>query len=201
MQHEHIYLPGEGAAPRTLLMLHGTGGDEHSLLQLGRDLDPQAALLGVRGRVLEGSMPRWFRRLSEGVFDEADLRLRAGELAQFIEAAQAQYGIAAETLTAVGYSNGANIAAALLLLCPGVLRSAVLLRPTLPLEPEAVPELAGARTLLLAGEHDAYSPRGKVERLAELLNAGGADVRLDWQAAGHELRMNDLQVVRGWLAG
>jgi predicted esterase len=197
--HEHVYIPSSSGSGRTLLLLHGTGGDERSLLQLGGELDPQAALLGVRGNVLEGNMPRWFRRLAEGLFDEDDLRLRAAELAAFIPEALAAYGVDPAETTAVGYSNGANIAAALLLLHPGVLRSAVLLRPTLPLEPDSMPALAGARALLLAGEHDAYSPRQKVERLAELLRAGGAEVTLDWQAAGHELRMADITAARGWL--
>lgn len=200
LTHQHVYIPSAPGSPRTLLLLHGTGGDERSLLQLGQDLDPQAALLGVRGQVLEGDMPRWFRRLEEGVFDEDDLRQRAAELAEFIAAAQAHYAIEPETLTAVGYSNGANIAGAILLLHPGVLRSAVLLRPTLPLEPETVPELGGTRALLLAGERDGYSPREKVERLAELLQLGGGEVQLDWQPAGHELRMGDIEAARRWLA-
>src|SRR5215212_8554237 len=124
MEFIHQFIPAEGGrSNRTLLLLHGTGGNEHDMLPIGRDLDPGAALLSLRGNVLENGMPRFFRRLAEGVFDEEDVIRRANELADFISSAAAKYGFDPSQLTAVGYSNGANIAAAVLLLRPGTLKS------------------------------------------------------------------------------
>src|SRR5882757_2143834 len=129
----HEFVPG--GSPRTLLLLHGTGGNERDLIQLGRELDPNAALLSPRGKVLENGMPRFFRRLAEGVFDQADLKARTTELAAFIAAARSAYGLAAPV--ALGFSNGANIAASLLLTHPDALAGALLMRATLPFEPDA----------------------------------------------------------------
>ena len=197
--HHHVYIPSPSGSPRTLLLLHGTGGDEHDLIGLGRQLDPQAALLGVRGNVLEHGAPRWFRRLAEGVFDEVDLRQRTADLDTFLADAQAQYAIDPAGLTAVGYSNGANIAAALLMLYPGRLHSAVLLRAMLPLTPDAPPVLDGTRVFMAAGEHDPYTPRDKVEALSTLLRSAGAEVTLRWRDGGHELGLEELAAARDWL--
>src|SRR3990170_299226 len=142
----HQFVPG--ASGRTLLLLHGTGGNENDLLSLGRALDPLAALLSPRGKVSENGMPRFFRRLAEGVFDEEDLILRTHELADFVKEASESYHFPARGVVAVGYSNGANIAGALLLLRPGVLRAAALLRSMVVLTPEPLPDLAGAPVLL-----------------------------------------------------
>src|SRR5215813_9165263 len=139
----HEFVPGDSS--RTLLLLHGTGGNERDLIALGRELDPNAALLSPRGKVLENGMPRFFRRLAEGIFDLEDLKYRTNELADFVAAAAQHYGFATEQLVAVGYSNGANIAAATLLLRPEILPIAILFRAMVPLHPEELPNLSSVR--------------------------------------------------------
>jgi predicted esterase/catechol 2,3-dioxygenase-like lactoylglutathione lyase family enzyme len=195
----HQYVPATVTGRPTLLLLHGTGGDESDLLDLGRALAPGAALLSPRGQVLEQGMPRFFRRLAPGVFDEADLRQRTDELAGFVSAASATYEFDAGDVVAVGYSNGANIAASLLLARPGVLRAAVLLRAMTPFTPETLPDLAGTPVLLLAGQTDPLIPAAEAERLAMLLRGAGAAVTLHWQPGGHELTPDDLRVATAWL--
>ena len=195
--HVHRFVPGPGST--TFLLLHGTGGDESAIVPLGAMLDPDAALLSPRGNVLEQGMPRFFRRFAEGIFDEEDLVRRTHELAAFIEAAELAYGIDPRRLTAVGYSNGANIAASLLLLRPRSLARAVLFRAMLPLEPAQVPELGGVPVYLGAGRHDPIVPAASVERLATLLNAAGAEVTLRWENAGHELVQTEIPFAREWL--
>jgi predicted esterase len=198
----HVYEPGEAGEPgegRTLLLLHGTGGDENDLLPLGRMVAPGAARLSPRGRVLERGAPRWFRRLAEGVFDEADVVARANELADFVEAAADAYGFAPESLIAVGFSNGANIAAAVLLLRPGVLSAAALLAPMVPLRPEAPVDLAGTRVLIGAGRRDPIAPPEQAEALARLLADSGAEVDLSWHEGGHQLDRTTLAALRDWL--
>ncbi len=194
----HQYIPG--ATGRTLLLLHGTGGDENDLLPLGRELDSSAGLLSPRGKVLENGYPRFFRRLAEGVFDLEDLRRRAHELADFIIAAAEHYGFDREQLTAVGYSNGANIAAAIFLLRPEVLRGAILFRPMVPLIPEVLPDLAGARLFLAGGKQDPIMEPGETTRLADLLQAASASVTTEFLDAGHGLTPADLTLAKRWLA-
>jgi phospholipase/carboxylesterase len=200
--HRFVAPEGESASPsesrRALLLLHGTGGDENDLLPLGRLLDPTAALLSPRGRVLENGMPRFFRRLREGVFDEQDVRRRARELAEFVRAARHEYDLG--PVVAVGFSNGANIAAAVLLLEPGGLEGAVLLSPMVPLEPEDLPDLAGTRVLIVSGRKDPMAPAAEAERLASLLRRAGAEVALEWHPGGHELGMSQVEAARRWLA-
>lgn len=193
----HRFVRGESS--RTLLLLHGTGGNERDLIPLGRSLDPEAALLSPRGQVLEHGMPRFFRRLAEGVFDIDDLVYRSGELASFIRDAAEAYGFDAGQLTAAGFSNGANIAAAILLLHPGVLRSAVLFRAMVPLEPETRPDLRGTAVFLAAGRADPMVPAAGTERLAALLRDGGATVTLTWQPGGHALTRDDVEEARRWM--
>lgn len=196
--HVHRYLPGTSSA--TLLLLHGTGGDEDDLLPLGRELAPEANLLSPRGAVLEQGMPRFFRRLALGVFDEEDLVRRAADLAGFVDAAATRYGFDPGRVFALGYSNGANIAAALMLLHPRTLAGGVLLRPVLPLEPPAAPDLASVSVLLAAGRDDPHAPHERVEALAARLRDGGADVELAWREAGHGLVPSDLHHAGAWLA-
>src|SRR4029077_1658625 len=136
----HEFVPG--TSERTLLLLHGTGGNERDLIPLGRELDPNASLLSPRGKVLENGMPRFFRRLAEGVFDLEDLKERTHELADFVVSAAAHYKIDIKNITAVGYSNGANIAASMLLLRPEILPAAVLFRAMVPLTPKTQPNLS-----------------------------------------------------------
>lgn len=183
-----------------LLLLHGTGGDETDLLPLGAALAPEAALLSPRGKVLENGMPRYFRRIAEGVFDLEDLRVRTHELADFVEAASEQYGFERSLVVAVGYSNGANIAASMLLLRPSTLRAAVLFHGMVPLVPEEMPDLSGVRVLATAGRRDPLIPPEDAERLAGLLRECGADVRFHWQDGGHALTADEVDAAREWLA-
>lgn len=183
----------------TLLLLHGTGGDENDLLPLGRALLPQASLLSPRGQVLENGMPRFFRRLVEGIFDEEDLKRRTAELADFVSAASAVYGFDKDNVIAAGYSNGANIAASVLLLRPGVLRAAVLFRAMVPLEPEAPKSLTAVPVLLSSGRNDQIVGQSEPERLRFVLEQAGAAVTLRWQNAGHELTNEDIATAQSWL--
>ena len=192
--HVHKWVPATRGGLPTLLMLHGTGGDENDLLPLGRMLLPGAAMLSVRGNVLEHGAPRFFRRLAEGVFDLPDLRKRTEELANFLSAASLKYAFSPESLYAVGYSNGANIAASLLLSRPEVLAGGVLLRAMVPFEPEgAVPSLAGKRVLVSAGEMDQMIPPAGTLRLVELLGNAGAEVKLVWHPVSHGLTQGDVE--------
>src|SRR4051794_40265113 len=181
----HEFVPGSSS--RTLLLLHGTGGNERDLIQLGRELDPNAALLSPRGRVLENGMPRFFRRLAEGVFDIEDLKRRAHELADFVASAVTQYKLRSDNIVAVGFSNGANIAAAMMLLRPEVLRGGALLRAMVPFAPDQRPELHGRAVLVSSGGEDPIVPSDQPQTLAEIFRAAGADVTLKWQNAGHNL--------------
>lgn len=193
----HRFVPATAPGLPPLLLLHGTGGDETDLLPLGRTLLPGAALLSPRGAVLENGMPRFFRRLAEGVFDEADLRRRAADLADFIAEARTAYGLAAPV--AVGFSNGANIAAALLLLHPGVLAGAVLLRPMVPLRETPPVDLAGRPVLMLSGAADPIVPAANVGSLAERLRAAGATVSHETLPVGHGLSQADVAQAGVWL--
>ena len=193
----HRFERGTDQAARPLLLLHGTGGDENDLVPLGRMVAPDTPLLSPRGKVLENGMPRFFRRLAEGVFDEDDVRRRANELADFVVEACKQYGIAAPI--ALGYSNGANTAAATLLLRPGVLAGAILLRATLPLSQPPSTDLAGVPVLILSGAHDPMmSPQG-ADRLASVLQHDGAVVEHRTLPSGHELSRADVSLAQQWL--
>lgn len=194
----HRFVRGQG--PATLLLLHGTGANENDLLPLGRALLPDAHMLSPRGKVLENGMPRFFRRLAEGVFDVEDLVARTHELADFVDGAAKEYDLDPGRIVAVGYSNGANIAGSLLLLHPGVVTGAVLLRAMLPFEPDEPPDLTGTRVLISAGRGDQITPAESTERLEEVLRSSGADVELHWQPAGHELSQDDIAYASRWLA-
>jgi phospholipase/carboxylesterase/glyoxalase family protein len=194
----HIFKPAQSPGAPTLLLLHGTGGDEHDMIALG-GLAPGAALLSPRGKVLENGMPRFFRRLSEGVFDLDDLKVRAGELADFVTAAAAHYKFDPSRVIAMGFSNGANIASATMLLRPGVLKGGILLRAMVPLEPDPMPKLDGARVLVSNGRMDPIVSPEETERLARLLQRAGADVEVHWQPAGHQLMPSDFAVAKTWL--
>lgn len=193
----HRFEPATRAGSPPLLLLHGTGGDENDLLGLGKTISPGSALLSPRGRVLEHGMPRFFRRLAEGVFDEDDVRRRAHELGDFVSEARQRYGIAAPV--AVGFSNGANIAAALLLLEPDVLAGAILLRAMVPLSDPPTAGLAGKPILLLSGQGDPIVPADNSARLAALLSQAGASVSHRILPAGHQLSQADVTLARDWI--
>ncbi len=193
----HEFIPGNSA--RTLLLLHGTGGNERDLIPIGRSLDPDAALLSPRGKVLENGMPRFFRRLAEGVFDLEDLARRTQELADFIIAASQHYELVADKIIAVGYSNGANIAAGVLLLRPEILHRAILFRAMVPIVPEPLPNLAAVSVFISAGNQDSIIEPSETERLANLLRKCGADVSSQFVNGGHGLTSADLEAAHLWL--
>jgi phospholipase/carboxylesterase len=193
----HEFVPG--TSNRTLLLLHGTGGNERDLIPLGRELDPTASLLSPRGKVLENGMPRFFRRLAEGVFDLEDLKKRTNELADFVAAATQHYGFASDNVIAVGYSNGANIAASMLLLRPEILRGAVLFRAMVPLVPENLPDLSSVHVWIGAGSEDPIIPTSETQRLVELLRSARADVTLRFFNAGHGLTNSEVETAGRWL--
>jgi len=194
----HRFEPGADPSLPPVLVLHGTGGDETDLLPLGREIAPGAALLSPRGNVLEGGRPRFFRRFREGLFDEDDVRRRAGELANFIEEARRAYGLAQPV--ALGYSNGANIAAAVLLLHPKALAAAILLRAMAPLAEPPKPDLSGVPVLILSGSNDPIAPRSSAEKLAAALAAAGARVERDDLPAGHGLTQADVTRAKAFYA-
>jgi predicted esterase len=197
----HRFVPGAAANSPVLLLLHGTGGDENDLIPLGQELLPRAAMLSVRGKVLENGMPRFFRRLAEGVFDLEDLKRRTEEIAQFIEGARREYGLHENKIVAVGYSNGSNIAASLILRDPHHLSGAVLFRAMVPFTPDAVPDLRGMAIFLSAGKRDPIIPGENTGRLAALFESGGAEVFVHWHPGGHELGQDDLAAAKSWIAG
>lgn len=196
----HRFVPASSPDAPTLLLLHGTGGDEDDLLQLGRQLAPGAALLSPRGKVSEQGMPRFFRRLAEGVFDVEDLHARTHELAAWVEHARAEYGIDPAGLVAVGFSNGANIAASLLLLHPGLLRGAVLLAAMVPqgVDYEGA-DLSRTGVFVGAGRADPIAPPAEAEALAALLADRGAAVELRWHPGGHAVAASVISAASEWL--
>jgi phospholipase/carboxylesterase len=194
----HNYVPAPDRTRPPLLLLHGTGGDENDLLPFGERLAPGAALLSPRGKVSEQGAARFFRRLAEGVFDQEDLAFRTQELAEFIERARKAYGLAKPI--AFGFSNGANIAASLLLRRPEVLAGAVLLRAMTPFEPETLPDLTGIPVLMLSGAADPLVQPEDRDRLAKLFAAAGAEVTHEIVPAGHNLAPRDIAVAQRWFA-
>ena len=193
----HRFEQGSGAGGTAFLLLHGTGGDENDLVPLGRMIAPTAPLLSPRGKVLENGMPRFFRRLADGVFDEDDVRRRADELADFVREARKAYGLS--ELIAIGYSNGANVAAAMLLLRPQTLHGAILLRAMVPLSDAPSANLPGTPVLILSGAADPIITPAKAAQLAALLQAAGAKVEHHTLPVGHELSQADITLARKWL--
>ncbi|MGH8100920.1 MAG: alpha/beta hydrolase [Chthoniobacterales bacterium] len=193
----HEFVPGNSG--RTLLLLHGTGGSERDLIPLGQELDSNASLLSPRGKVLENGMPRFFRRLAEGVFDLEDLRKRTQELADFVVSAAERYKVDLKKVVAVGYSNGANIAASVLLLRPEVLSAAILFRAMVPLIPDTQPDLSSVGVWIGAGSSDPIVPVSETKKLAELLREAAADVTIRFFQSGHELTPDDVDAAREWL--
>ncbi|KOR87748.1 alpha/beta hydrolase [Paenibacillus solani] len=198
MEHKHIYRQGTSPEAPTLLLLHGTGGNEQDLLPLADILSPASNVLGVRGNVLENGMPRFFRRLAEGVFDVEDLVKRTRELNEFLDWAAAEYGFDRSRIVAVGYSNGANIAASLLFHEGDALHGAILHHPMVPLRDKALPDLAGIPVFIAAGKRDPMCPPQESEDLNELLSGAGADVKLHWENGGHQLSRTEVEMAAAW---
>ncbi len=194
----HRFRPGKDSG-LTLVLLHGTGGNEEDLTSLGTALAPDASLLSPRGKVIENGMPRFFRRLAEGVFDIEDLKFRSRELADFVMDAAATYDLEAKSVVLVGYSNGANIAAGMMLgefLFPA---AAVLFRPMVPFTPTKLPDLKGMPVFVSAGRFDQVVPRGEAERFARLLGASGAAVTFNWESSSHALTEDEVRKASKWL--
>jgi phospholipase/carboxylesterase len=192
--------PTDPASKETLVVLHGTGGDENDLIGIGQAIAPGAAILSPRGNVLENGAPRFFRRLSEGVFDPKEVRSRAEELARFLRAATVTYRLEPSRIFALGYSNGANVASTVMLVEPGVFVGAILLRPMLVYEPTESRDLKGSAVLISAGRMDPIVPSDSVERLVELLESAHAEVTTKWQLAGHSLVPSEVREAADWLA-
>ena len=184
----------------TLLLLHGTGGNEEDMIPLGHEIAPEAAILSPRGKVLEAGMPRFFRRLAEGVFDIEDLKFRTNELADFIENASKLYSFDLEYMIAVGYSNGANIASSLLLLRPEILSTAILFRPMVPFIPDTLQNLISKNILICAGEWDPIVPRQNTEKLLDIFKKAHTNVSIYWQKSGHELGQEEILTAKEWLS-
>src|ERR687885_485411 len=190
----------EGKTFTTFLLLHGTGGNEEDLIPLAYELDKRAAILSPRGKVLEnGVAPRFFRRLAEGVFDLEDLKFRTNELADFVNDASKAYGFDLQRAIAVGYSNGANIAASILLLRPEILSSAILFRAMVPLVPETLPDLSNKHIFMSSGVYDPIVSKQEAEKLFGLFKSAGANVSVSWQESGHELTMEEIRKAKEWL--
>lgn len=184
----------------TFILLHGTGGNEEDLLFLGKELEPDAAILSPRGKVLENGMPRFFRRLSEGVFDIEDLKFRTYELGDFIQKCSSYYKFDLNQTIVVGFSNGANIAASMLLLRPDVLQSVILFRAMVPLIPNPLPDLSNKKILLSAGLNDPIVSRTETENLYRLFQKANTNITLKWQSSSHNLIQDDLIIAKEWIS-
>jgi phospholipase/carboxylesterase len=195
----HLYRPATGAMPFSLLLLHGTGGDEHDMVPLAEAILPGAGIISPRGQVLESGAPRFFRRFAEGVLDVEDWRERSHALADFVASICTQHKISPKTLLAVGYSNGANIAQGLLLLRPEVLGGAVLLRPMFITGDIPANDLGGRPILLLGGSHDPIIPADDLPQIAQQMSERGAHVTVKTVQASHGLVQNDITLARDWL--
>ncbi|MDA4112317.1 MAG: alpha/beta hydrolase [Thaumarchaeota archaeon] len=195
----HRFVPPKNNNKTMILALHGTGGNEDDLLPLAKMIDDQAAILSPRGKVLENGMPRFFRRLDEGVFDIEDLKFRTNELVDFLANNSKKYGFDPKSVVALGYSNGANIAASMMLLRPESLKGAVLFRAMIPLQPEKMPNLSGKKIFISAGRFDTLIPQPKTRELAELFEKLGASVSMNWEGSNHSLTSNEIEKARIWL--
>ena len=198
----HRFISANGKAKKsnlTLLLLHGTGGTEDDLIPLGNELTTDASILSVRGKVLENGMPRFFRRLEEGVFDLEDLKMRTDELADFILKSSSIYDFDLKRLVAVGYSNGANIGASLLLRRPEVLAGAILFRAMVPFVPDVLPDLSKKSIILLEGMRDPIVSKQEAESLLKIFNKAHSNVTIKWQGSGHNLTKEDIDSAKEWL--
>lgn len=195
---KHIFEQGTDKYQRTLLLLHGTGGTETDLLPLANMIDPHAHVLSVRGNVLENGMPRFFRRLAEGVFDEEDLIFQTKELQEFLDEAAEKYGFDRNKVIAIGYSNGANIAASLLFHYENTLEGAILHHPMVPRRGIALPDLRHSKVLITAGRNDPMCTPEESEELFILLKNAHASVAIHWENNGHQLTQTEVAAAKEW---
>ncbi len=195
---EHVFHKGTDDTKPTLLLLHGTGGNEHSLIGLAKEIDETANIISVRGNVLENGMPRFFRRLAEGVFDLEDLIFRTQQLNDFLTEAAQQYGFDRQRIVAIGYSNGANIAASLLFHYKDALAGAILHHPMVPRRDIKLPVLTSIPVFIAAGTNDSMCTAEESQDLEALLSAAGADVMTTWFDYGHQLTIPEVEAARAW---
>ncbi|MDV2581936.1 alpha/beta hydrolase [Alkalibacillus haloalkaliphilus] len=195
---KHIFKEGSDLSNPTLLLLHGTGGTEEDLLPLVDHIDPEVNVLSVRGNVEENGMPRFFRRLAEGVFDEEDLIFRTKELYEFLDEAAKDYGFDRDNIIAVGYSNGANIAGSLMFHYQDALKAASLHHPMVPRRGIELPDLTGKNVFIAAGTNDPICPAQESEDLKELFDGAGANVQLHWENQGHQLNLGEVKAAADW---
>lgn len=195
---KHIYKQGTDASQPVLILLHGTGGNEHDLLPLAELISPTSSVLSVRGNVLENGMPRFFRRLAEGVFDIEDLKFRTQELNEFLDQAAIDYGFDRNNLVAVGYSNGANIAGSLLFHYQNSLRGAILHHPMVPIRGTELPDMSQLPIFIGAGKNDPICPPQETEDLEVLLSGAGASVTVHWEQFGHQLTATEVNAAAAW---
>ncbi|MBS4210247.1 alpha/beta hydrolase [Bacillus sp. FJAT-50079] len=194
----HIFQEGQDKNAPTLLLLHGTGGTEQDLIGIGKMISANSSILSVRGNVLESGMPRFFRRLAEGVFDEEDLIFRTEELKQFLDDSAQEYGFDRDNVVAVGYSNGANIAASMLFHFQNSLKGAILFHPMVPRRGIDLPDLTGTSVFIGAGKNDPMCPPEESEELQVLLQGAGAEVQLHWEYHGHQLTIGEVEKAAEW---
>ncbi|MEK3976887.1 MULTISPECIES: alpha/beta hydrolase [unclassified Psychrobacillus] len=195
---KHLYMQGEDSSKPTLLLLHGTGGNEHDLVGLGKEIDSSANILSVRGNVLENGMPRFFKRLAEGVFDLEDLQARTEELKNFIDEAANNYKFDRDKVVVIGYSNGANIAGNLLFEYKDVFKGAILHHPMVPRHGVEVPTMPGTPVFIGAGKNDFMCPATESQELRDILQDSGANVELYWHEYGHQLTQDEVQAAKEW---
>lgn len=195
---KYIFQNGSNMEKPTFLLLHGTGGNETDLLPLAKMIDEEASFLSVRGNVLENGMPRYFRRLAEGIFDEEDLILRTEELNAFLDESAQKYSFDRNNIIAIGYSNGANIAASLLFHYQNALKGAILHHPMVPRKGIALPDLTGKHVFIAAGTNDPICSAEESVELQTLLQNAGADVALHWESRGHQLSMAEVEAAGRW---
>ncbi|WP_368654375.1 alpha/beta hydrolase [Ornithinibacillus sp. 4-3] len=195
---KHIFQKGKDHNKPTLLLLHGTGGDESNLLPIAEIIDKEASVLSVRGNVLENGMPRYFKRLAEGVFDEEDLIFRTKELNEFLNQAAQKYEFNRNNMIAIGYSNGANIAASLLFHYQDALKGAILHHPMVPRRGIDLPDLSGKSVFIAAGTNDPICPPEESEELQTLLEGANAKVEIHWENRGHQLTLEEVEAASKW---
>ncbi|MFX3636523.1 MAG: alpha/beta hydrolase [Candidatus Pristimantibacillus sp.] len=195
---KHIYKQGTDSSQPVLVLLHGTGGNEHDLLPLAEIISPTSSVLSVRGNVLENGMPRFFRRLAEGIFDIEDLKFRTQELNEFLDQAAVEYGFDRNNLVAVGYSNGANIAGSLLFHYQNSLRGAILHHPMVPIRGTELPDMSQLPVFIGAGKNDPICPPRETEDLEVLLSGAGASVTVHWEQFGHQLTATEVNAAAAW---
>lgn len=195
---KHIFVKGKNFNKPTLLLLHGTGGSELDLLPLAERIDPEASILSVRGNVLENGMPRFFKRLAEGIFDEEDLIFRTKELNEFLDEAAQEYAFDRDNVVAIGYSNGANIAASLLFHYQNPLKAAILHHPMVPRRGISLPDLSGKNVFIAAGTNDPICLPAESTELKLLLEKANTKVELHWEDKGHQLTAEEVEVAKKW---